>query len=386
MTPSMNMDEVSTLQTELYLNSQLIDELLQRRTQIQERLASLDPDYSPSKSGTTNSWANVVCKGKRPAQRRTAPIPKHTGIPLQNRLLGLLSQVSPAESPDDGRQYSRAGFHPGSSLADACPSPRAELPGSARPQKARKRPPNTDDSPPASPSSSKRQRVDKANASQQSSTSSEAPGPSTATAREECPALPSDAMQSPHPPHEGNATVVPSAQSFPDDTPNPEYIIIGDSIMRYVKVPNAVRYSYSGAKILDLARHIPLIIERHQLAHTVIVHAGINDVRSPSCSQSKLIQDAYREIANQIEALGKSCIFSGPIPILHSYSERFSRIFGIDQWLQNFCYNNGHLYISHFDSFWNDESLYRKDGLHPNPNGVKVLAGNIARKLSRYFF
>lgn len=113
----------------------------------------------------------------------------------------------------------------------------------------------------------------------------------------------------------------------------PDFIILGDSMVRSVLIPRGITYPFSGAKILDLLEHAPAIIERHPSAHTVIVHGGVNDLR---CRQSSKLRADYEILAESIESLGKLCVFSGLIPSLRRSSEMFSTLCSADQWLKNF--------------------------------------------------
>ena len=160
--------------------------------------------------------------------------------------------------------------------------------------------------------------------------------------------------------------------------PPPQYLLLGDSRVRFLSIPNCVTYSYSGAKILDLLHYIPNTLQQHPSVHTVIINAGINDIR---CKQSAKMRTDYEAIAVSIEDLGKNCIFSGLFPTLYHSSESFSRLYSIDKWLCNFCQACGYGYIDLFDSFWKRTRLYR-DKLHPNDEGLKTLASKISSHLT----
>lgn len=51
----------------------------------------------------------------------------------------------------------------------------------------------------------------------------------------------------------------------------------------------------------------------------------------------------------------------------------FSRLYGVDQWLQNFCFATGHSLICNFYSFWARRDLFRNDNLHHNRRGTSLL-------------
>ena len=139
-------------------------------------------------------------------------------------------------------------------------------------------------------------------------------------------------------------------------------------------------YSFSGAKLSDLRAHIPHILQRHPTAHTVILHGGINDIKD-RCVQSAALYSDYKALAREIKNQGKCCLFSGLIPTLHKSPELFGRIYSAHNWLRNFCHIEGYEYCSNFDIFWKNPVLYR-DALHPNNEGIKGLANNIASHLA----
>ena len=160
-----------------------------------------------------------------------------------------------------------------------------------------------------------------------------------------------------------------------------KYILLGDSIIRGVAIPNCITYSYSGAKILDLERFLESLIEKHPLATTIIIHIGINDIKR---KESIKIGTDFEHLATTIESLGKTCIFSGLIPAATSSSELFSRIYATNQWLKNFCSACGFGFVENFETFWKKSSLYR-DRFHPNHNGQKTLTSNIQSHLEFEF-
>lgn len=107
---------------------------------------------------------------------------------------------------------------------------------------------------------------------------------------------------------------------------DPEVLLVGDSIIRFVEVPNGITYRLPGAKILDIVELAPTLIDRHPTALTIIVHLGTNDIR---LRQSVKLQRDFETLSVTIESLGKTCIFSGPIPTVKKFCENFSRIFSM---------------------------------------------------------
>ena len=135
-----------------------------------------------------------------------------------------------------------------------------------------------------------------------------------------------------------------------------------------VVFPGAITYSISGGKVQDCIKQIALLLECHPSVHTVIVHTGMCDVMS---RQSTKLQLEFECLTSTVENLGRTCVLSGPIPTLRHGSERFSKLFSLHHWLQNFCTAIGQGYVNHFDTFWGNPHLLRSDGLHPNRAGTK---------------
>lgn len=157
-----------------------------------------------------------------------------------------------------------------------------------------------------------------------------------------------------------------------------KYIILGDSVIRNVALPNSITYSYSGATIQDLVMHIPVIVDEHPSAHSIIVHVGINDIRR--IRQSVKLQEDFELLSTTVESLGKICILSGILPPAGHGSELFSRIYSANVWLENFCLACGYSFINHFDTFWNKDNLYR-DKIHLNKKGLDALGSNILNQV-----
>lgn len=154
-----------------------------------------------------------------------------------------------------------------------------------------------------------------------------------------------------------------------------DILIIGDSIVRSVEIPGAVTYCLPGGKVADIIELSPMLINLHPSAHTLIVHVGTNDVMD---KQSVKLYEHFESLALKIQDLGKTCIFSGPIPTSPlKGSERFSRLVSLHEWLKYFCLATGYGFISQFDSFWTRPDLYKPDGLHPNIKGVKLFTTNL---------
>ncbi len=181
-----------------------------------------------------------------------------------------------------------------------------------------------------------------------------------------------------HPPDSSTSGhhVNPKLAIYKDNlgTERPEILITGDSIVRFVRLPGAITYCLSGGKTADFTELIPALLNIHPTVHTVICHTGTCNVTG---RQSIKLHYDLESLATTIESLGRRCVLSGPTPVMSKGSERFSRLFSLHQWLENFTTATGLGFISHFDSFWTKREMFRPDGLHLNRKGTGQLTQNL---------
>ncbi len=74
--------------------------------------------------------------------------------------------------------------------------------------------------------------------------------------------------------------------------------------------------------------------------------------------QSIKLHHELESLVSIVECLGRRCVLSGPTPCMTKSSERFSRLFSLHLWMQNFTTATGLGFISHFDSFWTEWDLF----------------------------
>uniref|UniRef100_A0A667WT91 SGNH hydrolase-type esterase domain-containing protein n=1 Tax=Myripristis murdjan TaxID=586833 RepID=A0A667WT91_9TELE len=166
----------------------------------------------------------------------------------------------------------------------------------------------------------------------------------------------------------------------------PEILVVGDSIIRFVKLPGAITYCLSGGKTADFIELIPALLDIHPSVLTVIAHTGTNDVMS---RQSTKLHYELESLASTVESLGRRCVLSGPTPVFMRSSERFSRLFSLHSWLENFTMATGLGFISHFDSFWIRRDLFKHDvntiSSIPTVNSAKFCLLNVRSLANKSF-
>ncbi len=110
---------------------------------------------------------------------------------------------------------------------------------------------------------------------------------------------------------------------------------------------------------------------KHQTANRVIIHVGKNDIRK---GQSEMLKQDFSELFETLQRLEVQSFISGPLPARGT--NMFSRLLGLNTWLQRTCSTKGVNFIDNFNIFWGHRQLFKLDGLHPNKLGARVLKDN----------
>ncbi len=159
-----------------------------------------------------------------------------------------------------------------------------------------------------------------------------------------------------------------SAQSAAE----PRTLIVGDSIIRNVSSRTATTCCFPQATVSDVNKELRSIVMKHKTANRVIIHVGKNDIRK---RQSEMLKQDFSELFETLQRLEVQSFISGPLPARGT--NMFSRLLGLNTWLQRTCSTKGVNFINNFNIFWGHRQLYKLDGLHPNKLGARVLKDNL---------
>ncbi len=110
---------------------------------------------------------------------------------------------------------------------------------------------------------------------------------------------------------------------------------------------------------------------KYKTANRVIIHVGKNDIRK---GQSEMLKQDFSELFETLQRLEVQSFISGPLPARGT--NMFSRLLGLNTWLQRTCSTKGVNFIDNFNIFWGHRQLFKLDGLHPNKLGARVLKDN----------
>ncbi len=158
-----------------------------------------------------------------------------------------------------------------------------------------------------------------------------------------------------------------SAQSAAE----PRTLIVGDSIIRNISSRTTTNCCFTQATVSDVNKELQNIVMKHKTANRVIIHVGKNDIRK---GQSELLKQDFSELFETLQRLEVQSFISGPLPARGT--NMFSRLLGLNTWLQRTCSTKGVNFIDNFNIFWGHRQLFKLDGLHPNKLGTRVLKDN----------
>uniref|UniRef100_A0A8C7ZHE4 SGNH hydrolase-type esterase domain-containing protein n=1 Tax=Oryzias sinensis TaxID=183150 RepID=A0A8C7ZHE4_9TELE len=154
----------------------------------------------------------------------------------------------------------------------------------------------------------------------------------------------------------------------------PGSFVMGTSMVRHVRVNGSRTFCHPGAFVRDITNSAHQLSLRNPSTHTIIVHAGVNDLKF---QQSETLKKDFITLIHSIKQLDKQCIISGPLPSPRFGDIKFSRLRQLHIWLKGHCLSNNIPYVDNFTTFFNRPNLFKPDGIHPNQTGSQLLSMNI---------
>uniref|UniRef100_A0A9J8B607 OSK domain-containing protein n=1 Tax=Cyprinus carpio carpio TaxID=630221 RepID=A0A9J8B607_CYPCA len=162
-----------------------------------------------------------------------------------------------------------------------------------------------------------------------------------------------------------------SRQHSAQSAAEPRTLIVGDSIIRNISSRTTTTCCLPQATVSDVNKELQNILMKHKTANRIIIHVGKNDIRK---EQSELLKKDFSELFETLRRLKVQSFISGPLPARGT--NMFSRLLGLNTWLQRSCNIKGVNFIDNFNLFWGHRQLFKPDGLHPNKLGARVLKDN----------
>ncbi|KAK0147428.1 Zinc finger MYM-type protein 1 [Merluccius polli] len=114
----------------------------------------------------------------------------------------------------------------------------------------------------------------------------------------------------------------------------PTTLVIGDSIVRHVRMRGAFTMAFPGATVADITGKIPDILSSYPQARRIIIHAGANDIAR---QQSELLKQGFINLFNSVSQSQVTVFISGPTPTCGRGIGSFSRLLSLNTWLSSVC-------------------------------------------------
>lgn len=180
---------------------------------------------------------------------------------------------------------------------------------------------------------------------------------------------------------EHHPTRVSNRYSPLSNTPTEKALIIGDSILRNVRLetPATIVQCMPGARATDVEASLRMLAKTKRKYSRIVIHVGTNDIR---LKQSEVTKHNFVSVCEMAKKMCREVICSGPLPARRG-DEVYSRLTSLNRWLSEWCSSNDIGFINNWHDFWGRPGLLQRDGLHPSWRGARVLSSNIAASLRK---
>ena len=155
-------------------------------------------------------------------------------------------------------------------------------------------------------------------------------------------------------------------------------VVIGDSIVKGIDTVFCDQDRESrrlcclpGARVQDISSGLQRNLEWEGKNPVVVVHVGTNDIGRTG---TKVLRREYEKLGAKLKSRTKKVIISGLLPEPRANWHRVNKIKEVNTWLKDWCGRNGFEFMGHWHQYWGRGDLFRRDGLHLNSAGTRVLA------------
>ncbi|KAL7385225.1 hypothetical protein ABVT39_017926 [Epinephelus coioides] len=116
-----------------------------------------------------------------------------------------------------------------------------------------------------------------------------------------------------------------------------------DRDLHEVEVHNGRTFCHPGARVSEFASSALQLTARHSLASTLVLEAGINDLRN---QQSEVLKQDFISLVDRLLDTGKRLIMSGPLPAPCYGDVTTSRLCRLHLWLKGHCLSKSYISVS----------------------------------------
>ena len=154
----------------------------------------------------------------------------------------------------------------------------------------------------------------------------------------------------------------------------PSVLVVGTSMVRHVAVHGGRTFCHPGSRVTEITSSALQLSAQHNSASTLVLEAGINDLKN---HQSEVLKQDFVSLVDRLLDTGKRLIISGPLPPPRYGDVTTSRLRQLHLWLKGYCLGKSIPFVDNFAAFLNRPHLFKRDGLHPNQEGSRLLSVNI---------
>ena len=106
---------------------------------------------------------------------------------------------------------------------------------------------------------------------------------------------------------------------------------------------------------------------------TLVLEAGINDLKN---QQLKVLKQDFVSLVDRLLDTGKGLI-AGLLPLSRYGDVTTSRLHQPHLWLKGYCLTKSIPFVDNFAAFLKRPHLFKRDGLHPNQEGSRLVSVNL---------
>lgn len=159
-----------------------------------------------------------------------------------------------------------------------------------------------------------------------------------------------------------------------DDENEPEETrLVGDSIIRGQltefcgRAPNRrKRFCIPGASLDDVDAAIDEVTNGATSNTLFLIHAGTNDITR---TRSEELLEKYKKVIRNYKTKSNNVLISGVLPRIDTEPVFYSKAFSLNNRLESLCLQEGVEFVNHWNQFFEQPTLFAKDGLHLNSIG-----------------
>ena len=160
-----------------------------------------------------------------------------------------------------------------------------------------------------------------------------------------------------------------------------ETVFVGDSMIKYVDSSfcrkdcrHRILCIFEGAGVRDIEGRVNDIVSGHGRKKFVVVHGGVNDVGEV---YSEVLKNKYRILGKRLKAKGCEVMLFGILPRLGNNIAIRNRAIDVNQWLEEWCREEGFTFKKQWESFREQRECFRNVGRILNRKGTARFAVGI---------